>query len=417
MKKFQSYFTPTTKEDNNQKANNNATTAVVSSAAGGAASTTKPSTRSRRSGSKASTHQLQPLRPGAAIPPPPSTISETPAGPLSARGSMLSVPGAAATPQHGRQASDAATIRSGTKGANSPSTSRAPSLRHSFLPAGDARSRDSDTINEIRNDMMVNWLYEQQLRKQLASGMDPYEGVVLKKARGNFTCCPPQMAGIPGSLFQVVAQMNVRCAMTVNTPVVRALLDSIVSKTDLDYVPLPDGLRVQVLRTMGDLPRGQLHHFAAFVEDVRLLVVWDDEPEKLLARVQDLEARFIAIIWGNGDGGEEEEDEGPAGEKKGGAVVGGQELDPGQLEEALAREHRPVRLESAFMVAVTMALWIVCPALGWRWLAFQTVVDGTYLRFALLAATPAQLFVSLVSTCLPVPLGFAVVSRGRLGDR
>jgi hypothetical protein len=243
--------------------------------------------------------------------------------------------------------------------------------------------------------MMVNWLYEQQLRKQYASGMDPYEGVVLKKARGNFTCCPPQMAGIPGSLFAVVAQMNVRCAMTVNTPVVRALLDSIVTKTDLDYVPLPDGLRVQVLRTMADLPRGQLHHFAAFVEDVRMLIVWDDEPEKLLARVQNLEARFVEIIWGNGDDEGEEEDAG--GEKKG-AGVGVQELDPGQLEEALAKEHRPVRLESAFMVALTLALWIVCPALGWRWLAYQALVDGGYLRFALLAATPAQMFISLVSS-------------------
>src|SRR4029434_10022499 len=99
------------------------------------------------------------------------------------------------------------------------------------------------SITEICNDMMVNWLYEQQLCKQLASGMDPYEGVVLKKARGTFICCPPQMAAIPDSLYAVVSQMNVRCAMTVNTPLVRALLDSIVGKTDLDHVPLPDGLR------------------------------------------------------------------------------------------------------------------------------------------------------------------------------
>lgn len=308
---------------------------------------------------------------------------------------MLSVPGAAQQSQHGRQASDTATIRSNSK--QSPSTSRPTSVRHSFFPAGDARNHDSDTIMEIRNDMMVNWLHEQQLRKQYASGMDPYEGVVLKKARGNFTCCPSQMAAIPDSLFAVVAQMNVRCAMTVNTPVVRALLDSIVSKTELDYVPLPDGLRVQVLRTMADMPRGQLHHFAAFIEDVRMLVVWDDEPEKLLARVQTLEARFIEIIWGGGED-EAEEDDGGGNEKKGGAAVNVQELDPAQLEEALAKERRPVRLESAFMVAITLAIWIVCPALGWRWLAFQTVVDGTYLRFALLAATPAQMFISLVST-------------------
>ncbi|KAK4104657.1 hypothetical protein N658DRAFT_417959 [Parathielavia hyrcaniae] len=393
MKKFQSYFTPTTAEE--EKPASHEAPQVAAGA------------RSRRSGSKASTHQLQPIRQGKASgvaaaaaapspspPPPPSQQyhhhQQPPSvasgrlspqtGPTSAGASMLSVPGA--------------TTPTGKNSGGSPSTSRAPSLRHSFLPAHDARSRDSDTINEIRNDMMVNWLYEQQLRKQYASGLDPYEGVVLKKARGNFTCCPPQMAAIPDSLFAVVAQMNVRCAMTVNTPVVRALLDSILSKTELDYVPLPDGLRVQVLRTMADLPRGQLHHFAAFVEDVRMLVVWDDEPEKLLARVLNLEARFVEIIWGNGEDEAEEEDGGGSGEKKGaGATV--QELDPGQLEEALAREKRPVRLESAFMVGLTLMLWIVCPAFGWRALVFQSTVDGSYLRFALLAATPAQMFVSL----------------------
>ncbi|KAK3296862.1 glycosyl transferase family group 2-domain-containing protein [Chaetomium fimeti] len=375
MKKFQSYFTPSTSEGEQKESNEETKVA---------------GTRSRRNGSKSSAHQLQPIQGkdsglAAGAPLPPSANSE--AVPISARGSMLSVPGAATpqTHQHGHQTPETAKT--------SPHTSRAPSLRHSFLPAHDARSRDSETINEIRNDMMVNWLYEQQLRKQYASGADPYEGVVLKKARGAFACCPPQMAAIPDSLFAVVAQMNVRCAMTVNTPVVRALLDSIIHKTDLDYVPLPDGLRVQVLRTMADLPRGQLHHFAAFVEDARMLIVWDDEPEKLLSRVQILEAKFIEIIWGNGDDEAEEDDAGA--EKKGGAGVAVQELDPGQLEEAMAKENRPVRLESAFMVGLTLALWIVCPALGWRWLAYQTVVDGTYLRFALLASAPAQLFVSL----------------------
>ncbi|KAL2152574.1 hypothetical protein VTH82DRAFT_5758 [Thermothelomyces myriococcoides] len=351
---------------------------------------------SRKSDSKATgTHHAQPTQPGGkasslAIGSATALSISSDAVPTSAKASTLSVPSMGAAPV---RASEAVTVQSGAK--SSSRTSRAPSTRHSFLPAHDARSRDAETINEIRNDMMVNWLYEQQLRKQYASGMDPYEGVVLKKARGTFTCCPPQMAAIPGSLYAVVAQMNVRCALTVNTPVVRALLDSIISRTDLDYVPLPDGLRVQVLRTMTDLPRGQLHHFAAFVEDVRLLVVWDDEPEKLLDRAQNLEAKFIEIIWGSGnsEGGEDEDAAGDI--KGGGGGVAVQELDPDQLEGGFAEEKRPVRLESACMVALTMALWIVCPALGWRWLAYQSTVDGTYLRFALLAACPVQMFVSM----------------------
>ncbi|KAL2015088.1 hypothetical protein VTK56DRAFT_6327 [Thermocarpiscus australiensis] len=403
MKKFQSYFTPTTvaeeQAEKTKKGSGNGPPQVTGS-------------RTRRVGSKASTHQLHPMPPrGKQVPPaaPPSLASHGtspvpgPSGPAtpqmnptSARASLLSVPGAAAQQpgHHGRNDSDGATVKSTFK-PNSPSNSRPASTRHSLFPLGDARNSDADAILEIRSDMMVNWLHEQQRRKQYCTGADPFEGVVLKKARGSFACCPPQMAALGGAgttLLAAASQMNVRCAMTVNTPVVRALLDSLGAS--LDYVPLPDGLRVQVLRTMADLPRGQLHHFAAFVEDVRMLVVWDDEPEKLLDRAQDLEARFIEIIWGNGDGdvGDEDAD---AAEKKGAAGVDVHDLDPAQLEAAMAREHRPVRLESACMVALTLALWIVCPGIGWRWLAYQSTVDGTYLRWALLAACPVQMFVSL----------------------
>ncbi|KAK3944077.1 glucans biosynthesis glucosyltransferase H [Diplogelasinospora grovesii] len=336
----------------------------------------------------------------AASAPPPGLSTSNP-------GSTLSVPNAAHVRQprsHSRSQSDSASIRSRHSKHHSRSSnpngkeSRSPSFRHSVFPAGDARNYSSEAIADLRNDMMVNWLYEQLLRKQYTTGMDPFEGVVLKKSRGNFTCCPPQMASLPEgccSLLAMVSRMNVRCAMTVNTPVVRTLLDSISNRRrwtrmEMDYVPLPDGLRVQVLRTMADLPRGQLHHFAAFIEDARILVVWDDEPEKLLARAQNLEQRFMEIIWGSGGEGGEEEDENM--NEKAVEVL---ELDPAQLEEALVREHRPIRLQSACMVAVTMALCLTCVGLGWRALVLETVVDGTFTRIALLAVAPVQIFVSL----------------------
>jgi len=58
--------------------------------------------------------------------------------------------------------------------------------------------------------MMAKWLYEQQVRLHYASGLNPIEGVVLKKARDSFTCCPPQMADLPNGFFAMVKQMNVR---------------------------------------------------------------------------------------------------------------------------------------------------------------------------------------------------------------
>ncbi len=402
MRKFQSYFTPdgSEEEQSEKEQRQRDNTQPAHGRSGNPPESEKghqlqPITRRGR----------QPLPRSVETPPPPAPGYAGGGGLTPSRASALSIPSLAQSRHHDSATpTDGASVRTtrkspGTSRANSRSrpTSRSGSRVGSMIfPRGDSRNDDADTVSELRNDMMVNWLYEQQLRKQYATGMDPYEGAVLKKSRGNFTCCPPHMAGIPHSLYAVVSDMNVRCAMTVNTPVVRALLDSLMAKGDIDYVPLPDGLRVQILATMADLPRGQLHHFAAFIEDVRMLVVWDDEPEKLLGRVEDLEKRFVELIWGNGDNNDDDEES--ADEKK-----KGQDLEPAQLEEAMAEEKRPVRLESALIVALTLALCLSCLALGWRNLAFQSTVDGDYTRWALMAVAPLQFFVSLVRGPIPLP--------------
>ena len=263
-------------------------------------------------------------------------------------------------------------------------------LRHSIFPMGDQRNSDSVALNEIRNDMMVNSLHEQQLRKQYANPYELNEGVVLKKSRGSFTCCPAQMATIPNSLYAMVMQMNVRCAMTVNTPVVRSILVSLQRESDFDYVPLPEGLRVQILDTITDLPRAQLHHFAAFIMDTQLLVIWDDEPENLMARADNLEMQLVKMVWSGND-----YDESDAPDEKAPPYVA-TVADVDGLEGQMAKDTRPIMLQSSLLVGVTMALSIACLGLGWRALVLQAWVDGGYLRFALIIVSPLYWFISLV---------------------
>lgn len=251
------------------------------------------------------------------------------------------------------------------------------------------------SLVDVKNDMMVKWLYEQQLRKTYNLGQSVLEGVVLKKARGSFTCCPPEMSLITNSLYAMVTQMNVRCAMTINTPVVRAVLASLRRQSTLiDSVPLPEGLRVQIIQSITDLPRSKLHHFAAFVEDIGMLIVWDDEPEKLLQRAETLQDQLMLIIWSSGD-----QDTVDMPDEKKSPDTDVAEIDPAQLEDALSRDYRPIRLMSAMMVSATLVLCIVCLGLGWRSILLEIMVDADYTRLAFLAALPAQLFISLVSDC------------------
>ena len=110
----------------------------------------------------------------------------------------------AGSSSYGRSVGHSASSPSSTTGPLPPRASLPPNIP--FRIGADA----GFSIVDVKNDMMVNWLYEQQLRKQYASGLDQVEGVVLKKARGDFTCFPPELQADPTGLFAMVVKMNVR---------------------------------------------------------------------------------------------------------------------------------------------------------------------------------------------------------------
>lgn len=81
--------------------------------------------------------------------------------------------------------------------------------------------------------------------------------------------------------------------MTVNTRVIRILLEN----NDGNSMPIGENLRIQVLPDISYLSRCAKHQFAAFITDRKTLIVWDDQPEELINRVQKIENRLMAMIW------------------------------------------------------------------------------------------------------------------------
>ncbi|KAI1302063.1 glycosyl transferase family group 2-domain-containing protein [Xylaria venustula] len=271
----------------------------------------------------------------------------------------------------------------GTPNLRSPMGSRPASL----YPTGDFRNA-RESLLDVKADVMCSWLYQQQLERQYATGILPGEGVVLKKGRNNYACCPPQLQEMRYSLYDMAMELNVRCAMTINTRVINVILAS--RRTTYEYIPLPDGLRLQVLPSMRDLPRCQKHHFAAFIQDLQIMVVWDDEPKKVLARAEALERQLMRMIWGTGNE-EEEEAETEKNEK---LQFGEVEIAPVDLEAAAGdASDRRVKLTSAFTVALTMALSLATLGIGFRKLAFEVATDNSYIRIALVVVAPLQLWV------------------------
>jgi hypothetical protein len=170
--------------------------------------------------------------------------------------------------------------------------------------------------------------------------------------------------------------------MTVNSRVIKTFLQWSPDAVD---VPLLNGLRIQILPTIDDLPRARKHQFAAFVASEALLVVWDDEALHLVQRAKAIESELMELVWKTGDGEDEE--------KKDGQNVGVYEVDEETGE--YIPEKRALHLQNTVLVALTLILIMVSLGAGARQLAIEVSVDGSYTRLALLILTPVQIFFTL----------------------
>ncbi|THZ35155.1 hypothetical protein D6C90_07453 [Aureobasidium pullulans] len=146
-------------------------------------------------------------------------------------------------------------------------------------------------LNDARSELMVNHLWSQQA-KLFWYAQEEDEGVVIKQSRGSYVCCPPDLCR-PDGFFDAISALNVKSAMTVNTRLIRLLIQG----SDQSSIPISGKLRLQVLPDVSYLSRCAKHQSAAFIADRGILVVWDDQPENLISRAQALEKSIMDMIW------------------------------------------------------------------------------------------------------------------------
>lgn len=172
--------------------------------------------------------------------------------------------------------------------------------------------------------------------------------------------------------------------MTVNSRVIKTFLNWSPDAVD---VPLMNGLRVQILPTIDDLPRARKHQFAAFVASEALLVVWDDDALHLVQRAQAIESELMELVWQTG----EEEDE--ESEKKQNIAIGEIEID--EESGQILPEKRPVHMQNTYLVSIVLVLIVTTLGAAARQLVIEVSVDGSYTRLALIALAPVQIFFTL----------------------
>lgn len=260
------------------------------------------------------------------------------------------------------------------------STPHFGSSRASLAPS----TRSSTFVDDIKHEVMVNYLYQQQCSHLWVSdGSGELEGVLLRKSRNNYMACPPQLAQSPFAI--ACAALNCQVAMTVNSRVIKTFLQWSPDAVD---VPLMNGLRIQILPTIDDLPRARKHQFAAFIASEALLVVWDDEALHLVQRAKSIESELMELVWKTG-----EPDEAEAGDTKKGPRVTEMEID--EESGQIIPEKRPTHLLNTILVGFTIVLIVITLGAGFRSVAIEVAVDHNILRMAFLLLTPVQIFFTL----------------------
>jgi hypothetical protein len=175
--------------------------------------------------------------------------------------------------------------------------------------------------------------------------------------------------------------------MTVHSRVIKTFLAWSPNATD---VPLMNGLRVQILPTIYDLPRARKHQFAAFLASDALLIVWDDDPSHLLERAEAIESELMKLVWQAGA----LQETGEVTDEKIISRVTGFEVD--RESGKIISEQRPTNLMNTILVACTLVIIMTLLGLGFRSVAVEVAVDKGYIRLAFLALTPVQVFFTLV---------------------
>lgn len=178
--------------------------------------------------------------------------------------------------------------------------------------------------------------------------------------------------------------------MTINTGTIKLFLRD----ETLTHVPLDSGLHLQILPSISHLPDCQKHHFAAFIRIYDILIVWDDDPNHLLVRVQNIECQLINMIW------KEEMEDGDSTSALPSAMPSTTNLAPGEEgSQDSERTNRPpprrVVLIQPFLTAVTLVLLVAAIGSGWREIAIEIKVDQNWIRLAFILVVPLQCWLAL----------------------
>lgn len=166
------------------------------------------------------------------------------------------------------------------------------------------------------------------------------------------------------------------------------------ARPDEHFIQIHRTLRLQVVPTISALPHAQKHQSAAFIADSATLLVWEDEPTRLLERAEYIQDALMKMSWKP-----EPAEEGAVEKDTAKPFIKIEEYEEEAEEEAAEEAPRKIVLWQCIYEAATIALQISCISLGWRWIVVEQLITPNWMRFLFIIVLPAQIWLSLVSFC------------------
>ncbi|POS69221.1 hypothetical protein DHEL01_v212385 [Diaporthe helianthi] len=296
-----------------------------------------------------------------------------------------------------------------------PPRSRPASLHTNGSSSGngyDDEFRFRTMVNYLANRVSANGWMPQPAIKDPSHGL----GVLLRQSRGNYICCPEN---IYDELLFAVQRLNVGVAVTMKPEMLAGIIASL--QPDQQELRLKGGSQLQILDSLTAVTSSGVKKFqyGAILRHEGVLLVWQDEIQHVLAHAQRMEDKLLTYVWGRNSGmhtpisspfsAGTSPFQSPSDSvsnfsmfpEKGPAVVQVQDQQGEEEEEKESRErpesvNRPFMLHSAVFVGLGVCLAIVLVyGFSIGELVSQSMMDGQYIRLALVAACPFLMFAGL----------------------
>ncbi|KAK0475534.1 glycosyl transferase family group 2-domain-containing protein [Armillaria novae-zelandiae] len=218
-----------------------------------------------------------------------------------------------------------------------------------------------------------------------------------------------------------VQKLNPVVAVKVRSAAVHAALADVPPDATSIYVD--NNTRIQIIDTMLQLPQADREQCAAFIRDERVLVVFTSSLDTIIPTCQDFEDRLIKLLWRSRPGAPSSTAGSILPRDGSFSVTGHGSTSPSLSNHSLVEpspvfkskvkrnwygkkvgmsapkaEVRDAKLYAPFYNGLAAALALVFVGNGIKTLLMESLLDSTYMRFALFAVIPLLFCVSLFFT-------------------